>query len=106
MKDGKRPRFDPRDNERIKAARSVDEVFAVLDDMKTNGLSPNVVQISMAVSRVGRMRGGWQSAIEMLGSRVTPVLTLRIERSPAASSLLSIFAPSPVVIHALYTPSA
>ena len=36
--------------------------------MKTNGIVPNVVQLNMAVTRLGRMRGGWQSAVELLQS--------------------------------------
>merc|ERR1711938_278624 len=36
--------------------------------MKAHGLPPNVVQISMAVSRLGRMRRGWQSAVQLLES--------------------------------------
>ena len=65
---GSSQRFDPKDNARIQAARSVRAVFAVLDDMRENGIPPNVVQVNMAVTRLGRMRDGSRPAVELLRS--------------------------------------
>ena len=66
---GKGQRFNPQDNKDIKAARSPTEVYAVLDAMmneEEGRLPPNTVQINMAVTRLGRMKGGWRSASDLL----------------------------------------
>ena len=65
---GSSQRFDPKDNRRIQTARSVRAVFAVLDDMQENGIPPNVVQVNMAVTKIGRMRDGSRPAVELLRS--------------------------------------
>jgi len=60
--------FNPKDNQRIHAARSVRAVFAVLDDMQENGIPPNVFQVNIAVTKIGRMRDGSRPAVELLRS--------------------------------------
>ena len=58
--------FNPRDNERIKSARTVKELYVALERIEKG---PNVIQISMAVTSLGRMRGGsWKTAVELLRS--------------------------------------
>ena len=55
-------------NHRIKGARSAQEVFDVLKTIREEGNTLNVVHISIAVSALGRMRGEWGSAVELLRS--------------------------------------
>ena len=51
-------------NQLIKAARSANEVFAALESIP----QLDVVHISIAVSALGRMRGEWKRAVELLRS--------------------------------------
>ena len=59
---------DPADTARIKVARSATELRSILTDLKEAGRGPNVVHVSMAVARLGRMKGEWRAAVEMLRS--------------------------------------
>ena len=59
---------DPADTARIKAARSAAELCSILTDLKEAGRGPNVVHVSMAVARLGRMKGEWRAAVDMLRS--------------------------------------
>ena len=54
--------------ESFRATRSPGEVHALLETIQQEGTELNVKTISMAVSALGRMRGGWKSAVELLRS--------------------------------------
>ena len=52
----------------FKATRSPAEVYGLLVTIKQEGTMLDVKMVSMAVAALGRMRGGWKSAVELLRS--------------------------------------
>ena len=52
----------------FRATRSPDEVLGLLKTIQQEGTKLDVKMMSMAISALGRMRGGWKSAVELLRS--------------------------------------